>query len=149
MRSVIFTGERLRLVLGVGDYEFEKAADSHDKNWLTGSAALEAGAPSKQVVVSAFEVFWQTTELLDFEVELRAALAKQKSRLGGQASLTTLEEDVELNVMVRLGEATISGRIDQHSVASVAFAETLTTAQELERALLELTQVTREFPFRS
>lgn len=73
MRPVVFTGERVRLVLGVGGYEFDTATDSHDKNWLTGSVALEAGAPPKQVVVSAFEVFWQTTELLDFELELRAA----------------------------------------------------------------------------
>ena len=99
--------------------------------------------------MSAFEVFWQTTELLDFELELRAALAKQKSRSAGNARLTTLEEHLELNVMVRLREATLSGRVDQHSVASVEFAETPTTAQELERALLELTQVTREFSFRA
>lgn len=51
-------------------------------------------------------------------------MAKQKSRFGGKASLTTLEEHVELNVMARHGEATISGRVDQHSVASVEFAET-------------------------
>ena len=149
MVSVTLTGERLHLALGVRGYEFETARDSHDKNWLRKSVALEVGPPSERIVVSNFEVFWQTTELSDFELQLSGALAKQKSLSGGKASLTTLEDEVELQVMVRLDDATISGRIEKHSVAAVEFAETVTTAQELEGALSELAEVTREFPFRS
>ena len=138
----------MRLVLGVGAYEFESASDPHDANWLTGSVELELGLPPEQVLVKEFGVFWQTTELSDFERDLRAALAKQKSRFAGKATLTTLEEHLELQVTVRLNEATIAGRVERHPIASVEFSELPTSAEELERALAQLAEVTSAFPVR-
>lgn len=148
MKSVTFTGRQFRLVLGVGGYEFAEAANFDDKNWLTGSVELEVGSPTDGVILKTSSVFWQTTELADFERELQAALAMQRSRTAGTAELTTLEDEVELRVMVRLDEATISGRVEQHSIASVAFGETATSAHELERALAELGEITAAFPVR-
>lgn len=147
MQSVTFTGRNLRLILDVGGYEFDSATDLDDRNWLTGSVELEVGSPPV-VVVRRLEVFWQTTELSEFEGQLRAALKQQRSRSSGRAQLTPLEEQVELQVMVRLNEAMISGRVELHSIASVEFHETPTSAEELERALAELTEVTSAFPFR-
>lgn len=148
MESVTFTGRQFRLVLGVGAYEFEEATNFDDKNWLTGSVELEVGSSTDGVIQKTSSVFWVTTELADFERELHAALEMQKSRTAGRAELATLEDEVELQIMVRLDEATISGRVEQHSIASVTFGETPTTAHELERALAQLGQITAAFPVR-
>ena len=50
--------------------------------------------------------------------------------------------------MVRRDEATIAGRVEQHPIASIEFAQLPTSAEELERALAQLIEVTRQFPVR-
>jgi hypothetical protein len=59
------------------------------------------------VVVSDGCLFSQASELAEFERQLREALAKQSSRLGGTAALSTLEDQIELEIMIRKDEATI------------------------------------------
>jgi hypothetical protein len=79
--TVTIAGEGLEHVLSVDGYEF-------------GAARCE--------------LFWRVHELVAFEEQLRAALAARKSRRGAVAELTTLEDQIALQIQVRFGEAQIS-----------------------------------------
>lgn len=145
--AVTFLGDGLELVLAVDGYEFESAEEGWDLDWLTGSARLALDAPGAAFTATT-SLFWQAGELASFEEQLRSALTARTSRKGKVAKLTTLEDQVELEIEVRFGEAQISGRIE-HELGGIEFGWTGTTAKRLEGSPAQLAELTRRFPSRA
>jgi hypothetical protein len=145
-KSVTFVGDGLELVLSVDGYEFE-VAEGWDRDWLNGSVrlGLEDRDGSFEARVS---VFWRADELARFEEQLRSGSPARKSRTSRVAELTTLEDQVELQIEVRLGEAQICGRVETER-GGIELGWVATTAEQLEAALGQLAKLTQRFPART
>ena len=63
------------------------------------------------------------------------------------ATLSTLEDQVELTIRLESGKGTIEGRVEAHAIASLQFEGT-TDQSFLKQTLAEVRQVNAAFPFR-
>ncbi len=89
------------------------------------------------------DVAWQTTELHAFYESLRAVL----DELTGTATLTTIEDQVELTLELKSGKGTLTGRIEAHAIASLEF-EAATDQTFLADTLTALRAVVAKYPYR-
>jgi hypothetical protein len=63
------------------------------------------------------------------------------------ATLSMVEDQVELTIRLTGGKGTVEGRVEAHAVASLEF-EGSTDQSFLAQTLVELRQVNATFPFR-
>jgi hypothetical protein len=136
-------GDGFHLTLGGAAYERERRSESYDDNWLRGGVALEIAQRPAATFTATCDVAWQTTDLLRFEEALRTLL----DDLTGVATLSTLEDQVELSIRLESGTGTIEGRVEAHAIASLRFEGT-TDQSFLKQTLAEVRQVNAAFPFR-
>jgi hypothetical protein len=83
------------------------------------------------------------SELLRFFEALRTLL----DDLTGTAQVTTLEDQVEVEVELRQGKGTIIGRVEDHAVASLEFEDSIDQSQ-LNEPLAALRRVVGKYPVR-
>jgi hypothetical protein len=143
MEEIPIDGEGLKVVLGVGGYEQAAGGDTWDANWLRGSASVEMFRPSFASFRGTCSVAWQTTELHAFHESLRTLL----DDLTGVATLSTIEDQVELSIRLDRGRGTITGRIEAHAMASLEF-EAATDQTYLQQTFSALRAVVSMYPLR-
>jgi hypothetical protein len=136
-------GDGLRLQLNVAGYERERSGESYDDNWLRSAVSLTVAQPPAATFTAKCDVAWQTTDLLRFQEALRTLL----DDLTGVATLSTLEDQVELTIRLEAGKGTVEGRVEAHTIAALKFEGT-TDQSFLKEALTELRQVNKAYPFR-
>jgi hypothetical protein len=137
-------GDGFRVELLVGGYESESRGESYDDNWLRGSVAVTLAQPPTATFSAGCDVAWQTSDLLRFQESLRTLLED----LTGVATLSTLEDQVELTIRLDAGKGTLEGRVEAHAIASLSF-EGATDQSFLRQTLAELRAVTAAYPFRT
>lgn len=143
MHEAVITGEGFRFVLGVVGYERADATEE-DANWLDGLASAELSGGRGPLFRARCSVAWTTTDLARFEASLRALL----DDLNGTATLTTLEDQVELRIELTNGRGSLSGRIEQHALAALEFEAIPTDQSYLAPALESLRSIVGRFPAR-
>jgi hypothetical protein len=136
-------GDGFHVELHVAGYESERRGESYDDNWLRGSVTVTLAQPPTATFTAKCDVAWQTTDLLRFQEGLRTLL----DDLTGVATLSTLEDQVELTIRLNGGKGTLEGRVEAHAIASLAFEGT-TDQSFLKQTLAELRQVNTAYPFR-
>jgi hypothetical protein len=136
-------GDGLQLSLGVFGYERERSGETYDDNWLRGRVTLDIAQAPAATFKARCDVAWQTTELLEFQEALRTLL----DDLTGVATLSTLEDQVELTIRLNSGKGTVEGRVEAHAIASLEFEGT-TDQSYLKQTLAELREVNAAYPFR-
>jgi hypothetical protein len=136
-------GDGFHLTLGVAGYESERRGESYDDNWLRGTATLEVAHPPLATFRAKCDVAWQTTDLLRFQETLRTLL----DDLTGVATLSALEDQVELTIRLTSGKGTVEGRVEAHAIASLEF-EGVTDQSFLTQTFSELREVNAAYPFR-
>lgn len=129
--------------MSVVGYESDRRGESYDDNWLSGSVTLKVAQPPNAAFTAKCNVAWQTTDLTRFQEVLRTLL----DDLTGVATLSTLEDQVELTIRLEGGRGTIEGRVEAHAVAALEFEGT-TDQSFLAQTLAELRQVNAAYPFR-
>jgi hypothetical protein len=67
--------------------------------------------------------------------------------LSGVATLSTLEDQVELTIRLEAGKGRVEGRVEAHAIAALEF-EGATDQSFLTQTLAELRQVNATYPFR-
>ncbi|MDP9345328.1 MAG: hypothetical protein M3P44_06355 [Actinomycetota bacterium] len=67
--------------------------------------------------------------------------------LTGTATLTTIEDQVELTLELKSGKGTLTGRIEAHAIASLEF-EAATDQTFLADTLTALRAVVAKYPYR-
>lgn len=143
MGEIEVRGNEFRLTLQVAGYERRRSGESYDDNWLRGQVTLELTHPPTATFEAKIDVAWQTTDLLAFQEALQRLL----DDLTGVATLSTLEDQVELRIQLESGKGTVEGRVEAHALAALEFEGT-TDQSFLKQTLTELRQVNAEFPFR-
>jgi hypothetical protein len=141
--EVEIRGDGLVLTLSVGDYERSRTGDVWDDNWLRGSAEVWIGQAPAATFRARCEVAWQTTELHAFHESLRALL----DDLTGTARLATIEDQVEVAIELKAGKGTLTGRVEAHATAALAF-EAPTDQAFLAHTLAALRAVVAKYPYR-
>jgi hypothetical protein len=136
-------GEGFHLLLGVTGYERERVGESYDDNWLRGTATLEIAHPPTATFKAKCDVAWQTTDLLRFQETLRTLL----DDLTGVATLSTVEDQVELTIRLTAGKGRVAGRVEAHAIAALEF-EATSDQSFLTGTLAELRQVNAKYPLR-
>lgn len=143
MDEVNVRGNGFRLTLGVSGYERERIGESYDDNWLRGTVVLEIAQPPTATFNAKCDVAWQTTDLLRFQEALRTLL----DDLTGVATLSTIEDQVELTIRLIAGKGTVEGRVEAHAIATLEF-EGESDQSFLSHTLAELRQVNATYPVR-
>lgn len=143
MPEIHVRGDGVHLELSVTDYERGPVGDSYDDNWLRGGISLRVAQSRTGIFTAKCSVAWQTTELLRFQEALRTLL----DDLTGAATLSTLEDQVELTIRLEAGKGRLEGRVEAHAIAALEFEGT-TDQSFLAQTLAELRQVNAAFPFR-
>lgn len=115
MDKVPLAGDGFRLTLRVDGFERPAGGEVWDDNWLRGSVSVEIAQPPLATFGARCDVAFQTTELHAFHEGLRTLL----DDLTGSASLTTIEDQVELTIDLKYGKGTLTGRIEAHAVATL------------------------------
>jgi hypothetical protein len=133
-------GDGFHLELSVAGYE---RGESYDDNWLRGGVSLKVAQPPTATFTAKCDVAWQTTDLLRFQEALRTLL----DDLTGLATLSTLEDQVELTIRLEAGKGTVEGRVEAHAIAALEFEGTIDQSF-LKQTLAELRQVNATYPFR-
>jgi hypothetical protein len=105
------------LTLVVAGYERDRRGESYDDNWLRGTALLDVAQPRTATFKAQCDVAWQTTDLERFQESLRTLL----DDLTGVATLSMVEDQVELTIRLTSGKGTVEGRVEAHAVASLEF----------------------------
>jgi hypothetical protein len=141
MERVIIAGDGLRLTLGVGDYE-QQDARGDDANWLRGQIELELTGAAASSFRARCSVAWTTDDLVRFHESLRTLL----DDLTGTARLTTLEDQIELTIVLKGGNGTISGRVEEHALVRTEFEDIPTDQSQLKMGLLALRRVIQMYP---
>jgi hypothetical protein len=141
--EITVRGDGFHLEVSVVGYERERRGESYDDNWLRGGVSLTLAQPPTATFTAKCDVAWQTTELLGFQEALRTLL----DDLSGVATLSTLEDQVELTIRLEAGKGTVEGRVEAHAIAALEF-EATTDQSFLKQTLVELRQVTAAYPFR-
>jgi hypothetical protein len=136
-------GEGLDVTLSVHGYESDRRGERFDDNWLRGAVSVEIAQPPGANFRARCDVAWQTTDLMGFEQSLQSLLAD----LTGVATLSTLEDQVELAIRLTSGKGTIEGRVEAHALASLEF-ERRTDQSFLSQTLTELQEVNTSYPHR-
>jgi hypothetical protein len=142
--EITVRGDGFHLELRVDGYERERSGERYDDNWLSGGVSLTLAQPPAATFTAKCDVAWQTTDLLRFQEALRTLL----DDLSGVATLSTLEDQVELTIRLEAGKGTVQGRVEAHSIAALQF-ESTTDQSFLAQTLAELRQVTAAYPVRS
>lgn len=143
MAEINVRGDGVHLELSVAGYERERRGESYDDNWLRGGVSLKVAQPPTATFTAKCDVAWQTTDLLRFQEALRTLL----DDLTGLATLSTLEDQVELTIRLEAGKGTVEGRVEAHAIAALEFEGT-TDQSFLKQTLAELRQVNATYPFR-
>lgn len=144
MSDINVRGNGFHLTMSVAAWERERRGESYDdNNWLRGTASLEVASAPNATFRAKCDVAWQTTDLLRFQETLRTLL----DDLTGVATLSTIEDQVELTIRLTDGKGTIEGRVEAHALASLEF-EATTDQSFLTQTLAELRQVNAAYPFR-
>jgi hypothetical protein len=78
---------------------------------------VEVAHPTVATFRAKCHVAWQTTDLLRFQEALRTLL----DALTGVATLSTVEDQVELAIRLTGGKGTIEGRVEAHAIALLQF----------------------------
>jgi hypothetical protein len=143
MAEINVHGDGFHLELSVAGYEREPGGESHDDNWLSGGVSLKVAQPPTATFTAKCDVAWQTTDLLRLEEALRALL----DDLSGVATLSTLEDQIELTIRLEKGKGTVEGRVEAHAIAALEFEGT-TDQSFLKETLAELRHVNAAYPFR-
>jgi hypothetical protein len=115
------------LTLDVGDYERQDARGD-DANWLRGQIELELTCAVASSFRARCSVAWTTDDLVRFHESLRTLL----DDLTGTARLTTLEDQIELTVVLKGGKGTISGRVEEHALVRTEFDDIPTDQSQLK-----------------
>jgi hypothetical protein len=136
-------GDGFHLELSVAGYERERRGEPYDDNWLRGCVSLKLAQPPTATFTVECDVAWQTTDLLRFQEALRTLL----DDLTGVATLSTLEDQVEVTIRLEAGKGTVEGRVEAHAIAALEFEGT-TDQSFLQQTLAELRQVNAAYPFR-
>lgn len=143
MDEINVRGDGFRLTLGVSGYERERVGESYDDNWLRGSVTLDIAQPPAATFKAKCDVAWQTSDLLRFQETLRTLL----DDLTGVATLSTIEDQVELTIRLTAGKGTVEGRVEAHAIAALEFEGT-SDQSFLSETLAELRRVNVSYPFR-
>lgn len=143
MPEIHVRGDGFQLELSVAGYESERRGESYDDNWLRGSVRLKVARSPTATFTAKCDVAWQTTDLQRFQESLRTVL----DDLTGVATLSTLEDQVELTIRLEAGKGTVEGRVEEHAMAALEFEGT-TDQTFLKQTLAELRQVNAAYPFR-
>lgn len=137
MDAVVLSGDGLELRLLIGEYERPGVSGS-DGAWVRGGVELTLTGPLASSFHSRLPVSWTDSELRAFQRALTTLLAD----LTGKASLSTLEDQIELRIELSSGRGTLQGRIEEHALARIEFEDVPTDQSLLTPALRSLRQAT-------
>ena len=140
--TVHIRGEGFELVLHVDRYEFPAETTGPDANWVF--ADLEVRLRR----IASFDVSRELTLRTDQLEAFRDELSALDRQLTGEATLSHLEDEVEVTIRLKRGKGTLSGFVEDHSCARLEFDHIATDQSHVGQTLAEVDAVVRAFPVR-